>query len=224
MPLVDFLGKFIGPHCEVVLHDLVGPERTAINIANGLVSGRSVGTPLTDFALRMIKNKAHASADFLHEYEGALKNGKRVRSSTLFIKDESGELVGLLCLNQDVSRLQNLHDELDAILAAYFGGTPAGPEPSPLETHPTAASLVEESETFGESIEELISAAIAKALAPYGLPPERLSPHEREAVIDALHKKGFFQFRGAVEHVAAALGLSEATIYRYLKSVQKKNA
>lgn len=224
MPLVEFLGKLIGPHCEVVLHDLSGPERSIVNIANGDISGRKVGAPLTDFALRMIKNKAHASADFVHEYEGVLKSGRRVRSSTFFIKDGDGGMIGMLCFNMDMSRLHRLHDEIDAALEAYFNyrrpeTQPAAPPP-PLP----APGAAEESETFSESIEELMATTIAKALAPYSLPPQRLSQGEREEVIDSLYKKGFFQLRGAVETVAVTFGLSEATIYRYLKSVQKKHA
>ncbi|CAK7020650.1 MAG: hypothetical protein DELT_02409 [Desulfovibrio sp.] len=244
LPLVDFLGKLIGPHCEVVLHDLTTPERSVVGIANGYISGRNVGAPLTDFALRLIKEKAHSSRDFLHEYEGALKNGRKVRSSTFFIKD-NGALVGLLCFNVDMSRLQGLHKELDAVLSTYFniggGAAPAGTDAvqysngsgngngngygyvyaQALDTA-AAPMPVEEHETFSESIEELMSTSIAKAVEPFNLPPDRLSPTEREEVVLSLYKRGFFQLRGAVEHVAEAFRLSEATIYRYLKSVQKK--
>lgn len=231
MPLVDFLGKLIGPHCEVVLHDLTSPERSVVNITNGDISGRSVGAPLTDFALRMIRNNAYATADYLHEYAGALKTGKRVRSSTFFIKDGEGELIGLLCFNRDLSRLQSLHDELDGILAAYFNSGDRQP-PLPASPHISVAGSVpgnganesEASETFSESVEELMSTSVAKALAPYNLPPERLSPGEREDAIEVLHRKGFFQLRGAVEYVAAVFRLSEATIYRHLKNVQKRNS
>lgn len=217
LPLVEFLGKLIGPHCEVVLHDLTIPERSVVAIANGHISGRTVGAPLTDFALRMLKDKAHATVDFLHEYEGALKNGASVRSSTFFIKDGAGNLVGLLCFNVDMSGLQGLHKELDRIICAY-----CNVNGSAIRAAAAPARLVRESETFSESVEDLMSASIQKALSPYNLPPERLSPAEREEVIEALYKKGFFQLRGAVENIAATFGLSEATIYRYLKSVQKK--
>lgn len=235
LPLVDFLGKLIGPHCEVVLHDLTTPERSVVGIANGYISGRNVGAPLTDFALRLIKEKAHASQDFLHEYEGALKNGRKVRSSTFFIKDDGSSLVGLLCVNVDMSRLQGLHKELDAVLSTYFniggGAAPAAADAvqatngngrSPVLDATPVSAVADAHETFSESIEELMSTSIANAVAPFNLPPDRLSPTEREQVMVSLYKRGFFQLRGAVEHVAEAFGLSEATIYRYLKSVQKK--
>jgi predicted transcriptional regulator YheO len=89
-----FWANLSGPHCEVVLHDLTTPERSVVGIANGYISGRNVGASLTDFTLRLIKEKAHASQDFLHEYEGALKNGRKVRSSTFFIKDDTSPAGG----------------------------------------------------------------------------------------------------------------------------------
>lgn len=218
MPLVDFLGRLIGPHCEVVLHDLTVPERSVIAIANGHISGRSVGAPLTDFALRMLKEKAHAASDFLHEYEGALKNGGSVRSSTFFIKDGGGELIGLLCFNVDMSGLQGLHKKLDDFICAY-----CNINGSAIRAAAQSFRQVQESETFSESVEDLMSTSIAKALAAYNLPPDRLSPPEREEVVDTLNRKGFFQLRGAVEAVAHTFRVSEATVYRYLKSVQKKS-
>lgn len=233
LPLVDFLGKLIGPHCEVVLHDLTRPERSVVAIANGYISGRAVGAPLTDFALRMIKEKAHAVADFLHEYEGALKNGKTVRSSTFFIKDGQTELVGMLCFNVDMSRLQRLREDPGSAFLPYFNrngmrGSPDLPPGAAASSIPDPSALSSalpgESETFSESIEDLMNSSIAKVIAPYGLPADRLSPAEREEVVHSLYKRGFFQLRGAVEHVAAAFDLSEATIYRSLKSVQKRNA
>lgn len=236
MPLVDFLGKLIGPHCEVVLHDLTTPERSVVGIANGHISGREVGAPLTDFALRLIKENAHTALDFLHEYEGALKSGRKVRSSTFFIKGDQNELLGLLCFNVDMSRLQGLHKELDTILSAYFtngGPSPAGAaflaNPSVWEPGSSQVSMgtnppvTDAHETFSESMEDLINTSIMKAVSPFNLPPDRLSPAERGEVVLSLYKRGFFQLRGAIEHLAEAFALSEASIYRYLKSVQKKD-
>lgn len=217
LPLVDFLGRLIGPHCEVVLHDLTVPERSVVAIANGHISGREVGAPLTDFALRMLKEKAHAAIDFLHEYEGALKSGGSVRSSTFFIKNGEGGLIGLLCFNVDMSGLQGLHKKLDDFICAYcnINGSAIRAAAQPFRQ-------VQESETFSESVEDLMSTSINKALAAYNLPPDRLSLQEREEVVDTLNKKGFFQLRGAVESIAQTFGVSEATVYRYLKNVQKK--
>ena len=54
--LVEFLGKALGPDYEVVLHDLSSKDFAIAAIANGHISGRKVGGPLTDAALRMLSS------------------------------------------------------------------------------------------------------------------------------------------------------------------------
>ena len=220
MPMVDFLGKFLGPHCEVVLHDLSTPECSVVAICNGHISGRSIGAPLTDLALKFLQDKVYQSCDFLREYEGALKNGRQVRSSTFFIKDPDGMLMGMLCFNVDIDKLHCIRKELDTIVCGYFNLGMCD-KISPLEEIAPPKALLAEKETFSNSIDELITNNINKVLSQYTIPVDRLSPQERVAVIEELFHKGFFQLRGAVECIAQALCLSEATIYRYLKSVQK---
>ncbi|GEB80630.1 hypothetical protein DDE01_20450 [Desulfovibrio desulfuricans] len=48
VPLVDFLGAFLGEDCEVVLHDVRNPDNSVLAIANNHISGRRKGAPLTD--------------------------------------------------------------------------------------------------------------------------------------------------------------------------------
>ena len=110
--LVEYLGKTLGPDYEVVLHEILPENSRVAAIANGSISGRSVGAPITNAALRMIMQKQYETSDYNLNYTGQLANGKTIRSSTMFIKD-SGKLVGLLCINFDDSRF---HEISDAIL------------------------------------------------------------------------------------------------------------
>ena len=57
MKLVEFLGVVLGPSYEIVLYDLRREDKSIIAIANGHISGRSVGAPLTESALRSIVKK-----------------------------------------------------------------------------------------------------------------------------------------------------------------------
>ena len=50
--MVEFLGEALGKEYEVVLHDLTNPECSIVAIANGELSGRSIGGPVTDFAFQ----------------------------------------------------------------------------------------------------------------------------------------------------------------------------
>lgn len=89
------------------------PEQSRVAaIANGGISGRDVGAPITNAALRMIMQKQYESDNYIINYTGQLSNGKACsRSSTMFIKD-GGKLVGLLCVNFDDSRFHEVSDTI----------------------------------------------------------------------------------------------------------------
>ena len=84
--LVEYLGATLGPDYEVVLHEILPETSRVAAIANGTISGRSVGAPITNAALRMIMQKQYETSDYNLNYTGQLANGKTIRSSTMFIK------------------------------------------------------------------------------------------------------------------------------------------
>lgn len=65
--LVPFLGEALGKDCEVVLHDFREPGHSVIviAIANGNISGRHVGAPVTDFILKLLQmdKKQHQQSE-----------------------------------------------------------------------------------------------------------------------------------------------------------------
>ena len=54
--VVDGIASLIGPFCEIVLHSLEDLNTSAIKIANGENTGRQVGSPITDLALKMLRD------------------------------------------------------------------------------------------------------------------------------------------------------------------------
>ena len=54
--VVDGVSALIGEHCEIVLHSLEDIEHSAICIANGHNTNRQVGSPITDLALKSLRN------------------------------------------------------------------------------------------------------------------------------------------------------------------------
>ena len=71
--LVDFLGRVLGPDYEIILHEILPEQSRVAAIANGGISGRDVGAPITDAALRMIIQKQYESkkleADRRHDMD-----------------------------------------------------------------------------------------------------------------------------------------------------------
>ncbi|WP_346845886.1 helix-turn-helix transcriptional regulator [uncultured Rothia sp.] len=144
VPLVDFLGRSMGPSVEVVLHDLDVPDQSIVAIANGHISGRKIGGPVTDFALWFMKQADETSVPMMTGYRAVNSEGRVCRSSSYFLRDENNTLHGMLCINVDISELIQLKSLTSKILdstnismpgkAETFGGYP-GPlvEVAPLE-------------------------------------------------------------------------------------------
>jgi len=101
--LTEFLGHTLGPDYEVALHDLTDRNRSIVAIANSHVSGRELGAPLTNTALKILRDKSYESHDYLLHYRGVSADGRILRSSTFFIK-QNGKLIGMLCINFDDRR------------------------------------------------------------------------------------------------------------------------
>lgn len=215
--LTEFLGAALGPDYEVALHDLTDKNRSIIAIANGHISGREIGAPLTNVALSILMDRSYETQDYRLHYSGVSAGGKQLRSCTMFIK-QSGRLIGMLCINFDDSRYQAVseqilrlcHPDLFArnLARPKEGGAP--PQPSPYRP-----------ETFRNSTEAVALDAIHHELDRLGVSAERLTSDERLQIITALEESGIFLLKGSVKDVAAGLRCSQASVYRYLAQIRK---
>jgi predicted transcriptional regulator YheO len=53
--IVDGIAAMYGQHTEVLLHSLDARNPSIIKIANGHITGRSVGAPITNLAMMKLK-------------------------------------------------------------------------------------------------------------------------------------------------------------------------
>lgn len=60
-PAVEALAALFGAGCEVVLHAFDTLDASVIKIANGHITGRREGAPVTDFALNRLQGRRAAS-------------------------------------------------------------------------------------------------------------------------------------------------------------------
>mgnify|MGYP004516528099 FL=1 len=201
--VVSFLGEALGPDYEVVLHDLTGQDGTIVAIVNNQISGRTEGAPLSNMALRFIHGRVYEKQDYLAGYQGASQSKGRLRSSTMFIKDQ-GELIGMLCINFDAGKYSRMAQELLALCGAH--------------AEPAQGGMGVEN--FVSSLPDAVQDAIAEVTGTAGLPPDRLTMEEKIRIVESLQQAGIFYMKGAVSEVAAQLGSSEATIYRYLSKLK----
>ncbi len=94
--LVKALAMQYGSMCEVVLHDLTGgdPSHTIIAIENGQISGRKVGDGSSLIAAEAMEELNKVHEDRL-SYLTRTHDGKILKSTSLFIRDDGGRIVGM---------------------------------------------------------------------------------------------------------------------------------
>jgi len=205
LPLIDFLAEVVGPFSEVVLHDVRDKEHSLVAIRNGQLSGREVGAPMTDFASRILERGEHNGKNFITNYLGkAGSSGKFLKSSTYFIRDDDGTIIGMLGINTDLSPYWEVQRVMEHFLsvddAISIGGK-------------SGADASEKRASIGDMVQDLITGE----LDALDVDPARLTFEEKKEVVEALNDKGVFLLKGTISEVAQRLDVSEQTIYRYLK-------
>jgi len=203
IPMVEFIARTYGDHCEVILHDLRNLDSSIVAISNNHITGRQIGGTITDFALKLIHEKSWKERDYLINYKGRIPGkSENIRASTYFIKDEDGEIIAMLCMNVDLTALSIAHNTIGNLL---FN-----------EDKETVQNNGEET-LRNTSINDMLHELITDVLKQYPRAASLLIMEEKKEIVKKLDEKGVFLLKGAVQEVAMRLETSEQTIYRYLK-------
>lgn len=81
-PAVDALAALFGTSCEVVLHSFNNLQSSVTKIANGHVTGRQAGAPVTDFALQKLTSSCGSKWS---TYFTRTKDGQVMKSASTTI-------------------------------------------------------------------------------------------------------------------------------------------
>ena len=106
VPLVDFLAKILGPKTEVVLQNVRDFSHSVVAIANGNLSGRTIGSPATDLVRHIWQNHEYDQHNYLTHYTSYTVQGHPMVSSTLFVRNSRRRVIDFLCINFDNSALR----------------------------------------------------------------------------------------------------------------------
>ena len=114
--LAHGLALQFGPNCEVVVHDLETEDvdHSIVVIENGHVSGRKLG----DGPSHIVFESMHEGATDVRDREPYLTkttDGKLLKSSTIFIRNDEGKPVGILGINFDITLMKAFERSLDAL-------------------------------------------------------------------------------------------------------------
>lgn len=209
-PIADYIAAINGKHCEVLIHDLSDLNHSICYIVNGYITNRSVGGSITNYALQLLQKREYLNKDSVTNYTGTTRDGKRIlRSSTYFIKDENQEVLGLLCVNLDITDLLRAQDVIGDLLILN----------PPKRTD--AEGVEKGSERFDGSVDDIVQEIIDTVILESGLQLVDSTIAEKRTLIGKMESKGVFKFKGAVNKVANVLGVSPQTIYRYLQGMNR---
>ena len=196
--IVDGIAAMWGEHTEVALHCLDKNNPSIMKIANGHITGREVGAPITNFALV----KLNEGKDVSDAYITKCPDGKTLRSISTIIRNKNNKAIGMLCVNSNLdapfqSMMQNL---LPNIHSHFDHGVTA--------------------ETFARNNDEMMHSSIEnvrdQVTNDSTIP---LSKKSRE-IVTRLNDLGIFGLKDSAQIAAKGLDISIHTIYRYLREIR----
>jgi predicted transcriptional regulator YheO len=194
--VAEAIGKMLAPILEVAVHDLRQPESSIIAIYNGHLTGREVGDGATELGLRRLRGED--IPDAMVGYANESPDGAKMKSSSLAIRDNEGELIGALCLNLDISYFEQYGKFIEHLISTHDS------------TH------LDDGENFGASTPaEDIKEAIDQICISHGWMGRSLSNEQKRTIVEHLYRQGHFKKRGAVTIMADQLGLTRPSIYNY---------
>lgn len=196
----ECIAKQFGEDCEVVLHDLTRPyDNTIVAIWNGHITGREVGGSGTDAGLAILRGTSQPKDEFC--YINQTKSGRILRSSSKYFLDDSGKVVGSLCINYDITNLLLGKEAAEKLT-----------QPPKKETR---------GEVFTSNVDELLDELMLEAVESTGRTLEELDKEDKIAVVKYLDEKGAFLIKKSAERIAVFLGISRFTVYNYLNESQE---
>ncbi len=196
--VAEMIATTFGKGCEVLIHSLEDLGQSVVTIFNGEVTGRSVGSPITDLGLQVLNNAIECESTSIVPYFSKTKAGKPLKSVTLVIRNDDKAPIGFLCINFDLSM------PLSQFLEAFSPSS---------ETVPSG-------ENFAPDVGELVAQSVADELESISR-ITGVSPTEKNRrVVANLEQRSVFDIKGSVELVAGELGVTKHTIYKYLREMR----
>ena len=195
------IARQFGNDCEVCIHDLQANdlEHTICYIINGHVSGRKIGDGASKIVLETLEalKKGDNVSDHLG-YRTHTSDGRILKSSTIFLKDESGKYRFILGINHDMTNFINAQSAL--------------------------SNVVENIETTGEdlygqiplSVNDLLDNLIEQSVKLVGKTPALMTKDEKVKAIKFLQDAGAFLITRSGDKISQFFGISKFTLYSYI--------
>lgn len=201
--ILTLIASEFGSHCEVVLHDLTkNYDNTIIDIRNGHITNRTVGGCGSNLGLEVLRGTVVDGDRF--NYVTTTQDGKILRSSSIYLRDNDGKVIGSICINLDITDTL----KFEGYLRQY----------NHFENQTT-----EQEEVFASDVNNLFAHLIEKGQEAVGKPAAEMDKSERIRFIRYLDDKGAFLVTKSSEQVCDMLGISKFTFYNYLEASRSED-
>lgn len=199
-PVADMLAETFGEDCEVVIHDLENPDSSVVYVANGTVTNRKNGQSFDHLVKKVLLSK-NFKDDRLTNYMFETSDHKKIKSSSVLIRNTEDEVVGMLCLNFDITSYVAAQRKLNSFLSAE-------------DYEPEGEQVV------NQDVMSVIDELILNIVGDKDI--KNLTRKRGVEIVKFMDEKGIFLVKGAVDKVADLMGVSKVTIYSYLDEAKGK--
>ena len=138
-------------------------------------------------------------------YRTRTKDGRELKSTTIFIRNDEGDAVGCLCINIDLTPYLSTKNLIDPICQTV--------------SHHNTPCANGSPEKFVSDVDALMEQLIEKAMKNINKPIISMSKSDKLQVMRDLKKEGFFLIKGSVKKLSGELGVSIPTTYKYLEEI-----
>jgi predicted transcriptional regulator YheO len=191
------LTKQFGNNCEIVIHDLnkASLDTSIVAIENGHVSNRSVGDGPSMVVLDTLSKAPEDVEDQLSYLTEV--DGKMIKSSTVYIRDEDGKISGIFGINYDISPMVVFQKEL-------------------MDFTNVDTPQTEESTHIHHDVNSLLDDLIKRAVKIIGRPVAYMTREDKIKAIQFLNEHGAFLITKSGDKISGYFGISKYTMYSYL--------
>ncbi|MCI1721481.1 MAG: helix-turn-helix transcriptional regulator [Lachnospiraceae bacterium] len=199
------LAAEFGSSCEIVVHDLSRKHvnNSIVCIENGHVTNRKIGGGPSSAVLEAITQHPETLKD-QYAYLTRTDNGRILKSTTIYVKDDDGTPKYILGINYDITNLLAFESSVKSLTessdpqADNAEGTGDGPK------HIT------------QDVNELLDELIQQSVNLVGVPVPFMSKEDKIKAINFLNDAGAFLITKSGDKVSKYFGISKYTLYSYV--------
>ena len=202
--IMQGISKHFGNDCEVVLHDFEKDHNhTILAIENGHVTNRRAGGPITSHGLEIMRGSKPATDEY--NYINQAQNGKLLRSSSIYLYNDDGKVIGSICINLDITNLIATRNLLDNLIHAQVG---------------PHVQQMENAEIATNDVNEMLEILIQKSIRHVGVPVASMTREDKMKGLQYLDACGAFLIKKSSDRIAQSYEISRFSLYNYLDTIR----